>query len=245
MRAEQLWAAYGSLSDPPTRAAFLRTLRSVVDYRGQSVGALSRLRLRSEVPTLVIWGEKDQIIPAEHGYEVQAARPGSRLEVLAGLGHFPHVEAPTEVASVIEEFIAASTDAADASESSLSAPPRSGVEVTEHDDLPLRGLIGDLRSREQIEVAVGVLMGLRGCSLDEAARDLIDGAHETDISPDDLGHALIDLASGRQPPSHSTEALQRWGHLLALRGRTGDYNAGAVDPAVRVRYGPENQSTIC
>ena len=50
-RAEQIWAAYCSLSDPPTRAAFLRTLRSVVDYRGQSVSALSRLRLRSEVPT--------------------------------------------------------------------------------------------------------------------------------------------------------------------------------------------------
>ena len=50
-RAEQIWAEYCSLSDPPTRAAFLRTLRSVVDYRGQSVSALSRLRLRSEVPT--------------------------------------------------------------------------------------------------------------------------------------------------------------------------------------------------
>ena len=55
-RAEQIWAAYCSLSDSPTRAAFLRTLRSVVDYRGQSVSALSRLRLRSEVATLVIWG---------------------------------------------------------------------------------------------------------------------------------------------------------------------------------------------
>ena len=56
-RAEQFWAAYSSLSDPPSGAAFLRTLRSVVDYRGQSVSALSRLRLRAEIPTLVIWGE--------------------------------------------------------------------------------------------------------------------------------------------------------------------------------------------
>jgi pimeloyl-ACP methyl ester carboxylesterase len=93
-RAEQIWAAYCSLSDPPTRAAFLRTLRSVVDYRGQSVSALSRMRLRSEVPTLVIWGEGDQIIPVEHGYEVRAARPNSRLEVPAGLGHFPTSNLP-------------------------------------------------------------------------------------------------------------------------------------------------------
>ena len=111
-RTEQFWAAYSSLSDPPAREAFLRTLRSVVDYRGQSVSALSRLRLRAEVPTLVVWGESDRIIPVEHGYGVQAARPGSRLEVLAGLGHFPHVEAPAEFASVVEEFIAGSEDAA-------------------------------------------------------------------------------------------------------------------------------------
>jgi pimeloyl-ACP methyl ester carboxylesterase len=92
-RAEQIWAAYCSLPDPPTGRR-LRTLRSVVDYRGQSVSALSRLRLRSEVATLVIWGERDQIIPVEHGYGVQSARPGSRLEVLAGLGHFPMSNPP-------------------------------------------------------------------------------------------------------------------------------------------------------
>lgn len=111
-RAEQIWQAYSSLADPPTRAAFLRTLRSVVDHRGQSVSALSRLALRPQVPSLVIWGERDQIIPVEHGEVVRAARPDSRLEVLAGLGHFPHVEAPAEVAAAINRFIADSHDAA-------------------------------------------------------------------------------------------------------------------------------------
>jgi pimeloyl-ACP methyl ester carboxylesterase len=110
-RTGQVWRGYCSLSDHPTRAAFLRTLRSVVDYRGQSVSALSRLRLRSEVPTLVVWGERDQIIPVEHGYAVRDARPGSRLDVLTGVGHFPHVEAPHEVLSAIEDFIADSHDA--------------------------------------------------------------------------------------------------------------------------------------
>src|SRR6476620_969706 len=82
-------------SGAQTRQAFLRTLRSVVDYRGQAVSALNRLHLTSELPTMAIWGDKDQIIPVDHAYAAQAARPGSRLEVLAGVGHFPHVERPT------------------------------------------------------------------------------------------------------------------------------------------------------
>src|ERR1700739_3205067 len=90
-RAGEIWNAYSSLSDRQTREAFLRTLRSVVDYRGQAVSALSRLHFRSELPTLAIWGELDSIIPVDHGHAAQAARPGSRLEVLPGIGHFPQV----------------------------------------------------------------------------------------------------------------------------------------------------------
>lgn len=104
-RASEIWRAYSSFSDRPTRDAFLRTLRSVVDYRGQAVSALNRLHVRSELPTLAIWGEDDEIIPVEHGYAAQAARPGSRLEVLPGVGHFAHVEAPNEVADIIDDFM--------------------------------------------------------------------------------------------------------------------------------------------
>ncbi|MCW2733541.1 MAG: putative hydrolase or acyltransferase of alpha/beta superfamily [Mycobacterium sp.] len=104
-RASEMWRAYSSFSDRPTRDAFLRTLRSVVDYRGQAVSALNRLHVRSELPTLAIWGEDDEIIPVEHGYAAQAARPGSRLEVLPGVGHFAHVEAPNEVADIIDDFM--------------------------------------------------------------------------------------------------------------------------------------------
>jgi pimeloyl-ACP methyl ester carboxylesterase len=104
-RASEMWRAYSSFSDRPTRDAFLRTLRSVVDYRGQAVSALNRLHVRSELPTLAIWGEDDEIIPVEHGYAAKAARPGSRLEVLPGVGHFAHVEAPNEVADIIDDFM--------------------------------------------------------------------------------------------------------------------------------------------
>jgi pimeloyl-ACP methyl ester carboxylesterase len=109
-RASEIWRSYSSFSDAPTRDAFLRTLRSVVDYRGQAVSALNRLHVRSELPTLAIWGEDDEIIPVEHGHAAQAARPGSRLEVLPGVGHFAHVEAPNEVAGIIDDFMKATTD---------------------------------------------------------------------------------------------------------------------------------------
>lgn len=104
-RGGEMWSAYSSLSDAQTREAFLRTLRSVVDYRGQAVSALNRLHLTSDLPLLVIWGDEDRIIPVEHGYAINEARPGCRPEILAGVGHFPHVEKPTEVVDLLEDFI--------------------------------------------------------------------------------------------------------------------------------------------
>ena len=108
-RGEELWAHYGSLSDGPTRQAFLRTLRSVVDHRGQAVSALNRLNARTDFPVMAIWGERDNIIPVKHAYAAQAIRPDVRLEVLTGVGHFPHAERPDEVAELIDDFIAMHT----------------------------------------------------------------------------------------------------------------------------------------
>jgi len=104
-RAGEMWSAYCSLSDRPTRQAFLRTLRSVVDYRGQAVSALGKIHVSYGLPTLLIWGEQDRIIPVAHGYAAHEAVPGSRLEVLAGVGHFPHVESPTAVVDILDDFI--------------------------------------------------------------------------------------------------------------------------------------------
>lgn len=105
-RGAELWSSYSSLSDRKTRNAFLRTLRSVVDYQGQAVSAVNRLRAAAHLPVMAIWGEADGIIPVSHAYTAQQARQDSRLEVLEGIGHFPQVEAPTEVVDLIEDFIA-------------------------------------------------------------------------------------------------------------------------------------------
>ncbi len=105
-RGEEMWRHYSSLSDGPTRQAFLRTLRAVVDHRGQAVSALNRLSTRTNFPVLVIWGDRDTMIPVEHAHAAQRARPDVRLEVLADVGHFPHAERPVEVAELVAGFIA-------------------------------------------------------------------------------------------------------------------------------------------
>lgn len=105
-RGAEIWSAYSSLSDVDSRHAFLRTLRSVVDYRGQAVSALNRLHMTAQLPVLLVWGDEDRIIPVAHGHAAHQAIPGSRLEILPGVGHFPHVEAPREVAGLLADFIA-------------------------------------------------------------------------------------------------------------------------------------------
>lgn len=104
-RGDEIWSAYSSFADKETRHSFLRTLRSVVDYRGQSVSALNRLGVKADTPTMAIWGDQDAIIPVEHAFAAHEARPGTRLEVLTGVGHFPQVERPTEVVDLIDDFI--------------------------------------------------------------------------------------------------------------------------------------------
>lgn len=113
-RGAEMWSAYSSFADGATRSAFLRTLRSVVDYRGQAVSALNRLQMRAEMPTLAIWGEDDTIIPVDHAYAALEVRPDCRLEVLPDVGHFAHVEAPDLVAEILDEFIS-QTSASEAS----------------------------------------------------------------------------------------------------------------------------------
>jgi len=105
VRGDEMWNAYSSLSDSATRQAFLRTLRAVVDHRGQAVSALSRLYLNEGLPTQLIWGDSDGIIPVAHGYAAHEAIPGSRLAVLDGVGHYPHLEDPAAVIEIIDDFV--------------------------------------------------------------------------------------------------------------------------------------------
>jgi pimeloyl-ACP methyl ester carboxylesterase len=89
------------------RRAFLQTLRSVIDARGQKVSATDRLYLLGPVPTMVVWGERDQTIPLEHGRAAHELIPNSRFETLPRAAHFPHLEDPVGLADALGRFIAA------------------------------------------------------------------------------------------------------------------------------------------
>ena len=105
-RTAEMWRAYASLAEAENRQAFIKTLRAVVDMGGQTVSANDRLYLAQAVPTMLVWGDRDAIIPVEHAYTAHEAMPGSRLEVFEGVGHFPQSEAPERFVEVLEDFIA-------------------------------------------------------------------------------------------------------------------------------------------
>jgi 4,5:9,10-diseco-3-hydroxy-5,9,17-trioxoandrosta-1(10),2-diene-4-oate hydrolase len=57
------------------------------------------------VPTLIVWGREDPIVPLSAGAAYQAAIPGSRLVVLDRCGHHPHIEHPEAFVQHVQEFL--------------------------------------------------------------------------------------------------------------------------------------------
>ncbi|BBY77896.1 hypothetical protein MPRF_47950 [Mycolicibacterium parafortuitum] len=93
------------LPEPTASSAFARTLRAVVDWRGQVVTMLDRCYLTQSVPVQLIWGSHDSVIPMSHAEMAHAAMPGSQLEIFEGSGHFPFHDDPDRFVELVEKFI--------------------------------------------------------------------------------------------------------------------------------------------
>ncbi|MEZ5119054.1 MAG: alpha/beta fold hydrolase [Candidatus Nanopelagicales bacterium] len=102
---------YASLSETTARTAFVHTLRSVVEPGGQRVSAHDRLYLSEGVPTLIIWGKLDTVIPVSHAYSAHTAIPGSELEIFEQSRHFPHMDEPSRFARHLRRFVASTQPA--------------------------------------------------------------------------------------------------------------------------------------
>jgi len=102
----EAWRGLSSLNDKETRRAFFATTRAVIDPGGQTVNASPRLHLAATVPTLLVWGARDRMIPSWHAVMAQQAIEGSRVEVFERAGHFPHLDDPGRFARLLGEFIA-------------------------------------------------------------------------------------------------------------------------------------------
>ena len=60
-----------------------------------------------QVPTLILWGGRDRLIPPEHGELFHRDIAGSRLVVFPELGHVPHEEDPAATVAIVRDFLAA------------------------------------------------------------------------------------------------------------------------------------------
>jgi pimeloyl-ACP methyl ester carboxylesterase len=109
---EEIARGHATLSDSATRAAFVHTLRSVVEPGGQRVDAIHRMHMAGSIPLLLIWGERDSVIPISHGRATHERVPGSRLEVFPASGHFPQLDEPERMIEVIGDFMDSTEPAA-------------------------------------------------------------------------------------------------------------------------------------
>jgi len=104
--ADELKRVFDRLPDRDSRGAFTRTLRSVVDPGGQVVTMLDRAYLAESVPVLLVWGDRDGVIPVSHGHRAHRRMPWSRLSIFEGAGHFPHSADPERFLRELREFVA-------------------------------------------------------------------------------------------------------------------------------------------
>ena len=100
-----IWKGFTSLADSESRRAFLATTRSVIDLGGQSISAHERLESMPKVPTLIVWGAKDRMIPVWHALSAQESIPHCRVELFKEAGHFPHLDDPDRFAALVRDFI--------------------------------------------------------------------------------------------------------------------------------------------
>ncbi|HTP21024.1 MAG TPA: DHA2 family efflux MFS transporter permease subunit [Solirubrobacteraceae bacterium] len=103
--ARQLQLVLTRVGSRGRRAAMIKTLRSVIGCRGQTVSALDRSYALRRFPTLVLWGTRDRMIPAHHASAALASNPGAEVALLDGTGHLPHVTRAGLVAARVSSFI--------------------------------------------------------------------------------------------------------------------------------------------
>ena len=84
----------------------LTALRSHIGPGGQRGSEILLDELpRLEMPTLVVWGGLDKVVPLRHAHDAVARLRRGSLEVLPGCGHLPHAECPKRFAEVLSRFL--------------------------------------------------------------------------------------------------------------------------------------------
>ena len=86
---------------PNAKYAFKSTLENSANTKIE----LERLKLIDRVPTLIIWGTEDKVIPLEHSKLFKESIPNSHVEIIQDTGHAPFTEKPEQVCEIIRNFL--------------------------------------------------------------------------------------------------------------------------------------------
>lgn len=89
------------------REALIKTARLI---SGETLAPYVRRLKTIDVPTLVIWGRKDPVVPLKLGKRLARDLPNSRLIVIDRCGHTPHMERPGAVIAALKEFAQKTSD---------------------------------------------------------------------------------------------------------------------------------------
>jgi pimeloyl-ACP methyl ester carboxylesterase len=100
-----------SLTERAHLDAFVDTVRAVIGPGGQRVSGTERLYLTEGLPTMVVWGARDPVIPVGHARRAGTLIPHARLELFDRAGHFPHCDEPDRFAALLTEFCDATAPA--------------------------------------------------------------------------------------------------------------------------------------
>jgi len=96
---------YQHFCRPGARQAYLAVIRNGIGLYGQRYLLLDRLP-QIHVPTLIVWGAEDRLLPVSHAHAAAARLPHSRLHVLPECGHCPQMEKPEEFNRLVLDFLA-------------------------------------------------------------------------------------------------------------------------------------------
>lgn len=93
-----------SLNERAHLDAFVDTVRGIIGPAGQRVTGIDRLYLTEGLPTMIVWGRRDPVIPVGHALRAAALVPHAHLEIVDGAGHFPHADEPERFVALLARF---------------------------------------------------------------------------------------------------------------------------------------------
>lgn len=97
LRPELLYEQVESALESPAMPAAIRALFGYDAREGLA---------EIEVPTLIVWGRNDRIVPVPAAYGYERRIPNARLELFEQTGHLPQLERPARFNRLLEEFLA-------------------------------------------------------------------------------------------------------------------------------------------